>query len=114
MRREVAWSELEVEWVSIENLAEDPLSSGRGSRSGLDWSGLVMMSGCSENFTRCPPVLGHGSRWGSCILRFWGMSWGLKGSGVGEEGLAWSEVVAKSGLVEGLARDPLGSGCSPH
>ena len=75
--------------------------------------GHVYFEDLGDDLSGCP-VSGHGSRWGSCILRFWGMSWGLKGSGVGEGGLAWSEVVAKSGLVEGLARDPLGSGCSPH
>ena len=36
MRREVTWSELEVEWVLIKFFARDLLDSGRGSRLGLN------------------------------------------------------------------------------
>ena len=61
-RREVAWSGLELEWVLIENLARDRLDSGRGSRLGLDWSGLMVMSGYYENFSKGCPVFGRGSR----------------------------------------------------
>ena len=31
MRGGLAWSEMMAEWVLIENLARDPLGSGRGS-----------------------------------------------------------------------------------
>ena len=113
MRREVAWSGLELEWVLIENLARDRLDSGRGSRLGLDWYGLAEMSGCSDNVTRSTLVSGRGYRWGLCILRFWEVFRGLKGYGLGGE-LAWYQVAAKRGLVDGLDADPLGSGCKYH
>ena len=51
MRRELAWSEMMVEWVFIEGLARDSLGSGRGS--------------CK----------------GSCMFWFLGMFQGLGGSG---------------------------------
>ena len=70
-------------WGLIESLARGRFGSGHGSRNGscifwvlgvfqglegsgkrrgLGWSGLVVKCGCSENFSRGPPVLVRGSR----------------------------------------------------
>ena len=37
---------------------------------------------CSGGFSRDPPVLGRGSRYGSCFLRFLGAFRDLEGNGV--------------------------------